>query len=172
MENRCKTAIVFQISLLLIGFGSSPSSGQKISPGSRSPKVSVSLSLTNGVIAVGEKEAAVITVKNVSSQEVSFSTSRYNFRVHVNGGKGEPPMTMMHRHQRGIYHPGDTGALADGGVTLAIAPGASQSKEFDVTKYYDLGMPGKYAIYMEYRDESGEWLRTNTVTFKIQAPTQ
>lgn len=172
MMNRCKTFVVFQISILLVGFGSSPSSGQKTNPGSRSPKVAVSLSLKKGVIAVGEKEVAVITVKNVSSQDVSFPTSRYNFRVYVDGAKGEPPMTMMHRHQRGIYRPGDAGALADGGVTLAIAPGASQSKEFNLTKYYDLGMPGKYKIYMEYRDESGKWLRTNTVTFEIQAPTQ
>lgn len=170
--NRSKIFVVFQMLILLAGFGSPLVEGQKAGPNGGSPAVEVSLAVKQGSIVVGDKEVAVITVKNISSQDVSFPTDRDNYRVHVNGEKGEPPLTVRHRHQRGTYLPGDPGDLLGGGVIVDLAPGVSQSKEFNLAEYYSLDTPGKYRIYMEYRDESGKWLRTNTVQFEIQAAAQ
>ena len=172
MMNCCKAFIAFQISILLAGLASSPLAGQKAGPDSSSLTVEVSLSVKKALIAVGEKEVATITVKNISSQDVPFPTDRDNYRVHIKGEKGEPPLTVRHRHQRGVYLPGDPGDLLGGGVIVAIEPGASQTREFDLSNYYDLGTPGQYTAYMEYQDESGKWLRTNTVHFDIQATAQ
>jgi hypothetical protein len=164
-----KIVVVFQMSILLLKIGIPQLVAQNAGQESRSPAIEVSLAMKKTVYVPGEKQVAVITVKNISSQDVPFPTSLYNYRVYVSGEKGEPPVTLLQRHKRGVFFPGDNGALADGGVTVAISPGTSQSKEFDLADYYNLSAPGKYTAYIEYREESGKWLRTNTVEFENQA---
>lgn len=136
-------------------------------PANQSSTIYTSLAITNDTVPIGKSPQVIFTVKNISASDVSFPTAQYNYRVHVEGKEGEPPLTKFHRHQRGIYLPGDTGAVREGGVTLDIAPGASQSRTFDLSRYYEFSVPGKYTAYVEYLDESGKWLRTNTVQFEI-----
>jgi hypothetical protein len=168
----CSAFVVFQILILLAGLVNPTLVGQSAGSGSGSPAIEVSLAVKKSLVIVGEKEVAVITVKNISSKDVSFPTYADNYRVHVKAEKGEPPLTQFHRHQRGVFLPGDNPMPMGGGVTLVILPGASDSKDFDLSNYYDLSTPGKYTIYMEYRDESEKWVRTNTVNFEIVAPPQ
>jgi hypothetical protein len=52
------------------------------------------------------------------------------------------------------------------------APGESAIKNFDLTVYYDLSVPGKYSVYLDVRDASGTWLRTNTLQFEVQPSSQ
>jgi hypothetical protein len=62
----------------------------------------------------------------------------------------------------------------DGPVAgIPIPPESSAQQTFELTRFYDLGVPGKYTVYMEVYDQSGpldgsgKWLRTNSVQFEI-----
>jgi hypothetical protein len=91
-----------------------------------------------------------------------------DYRVHVEGEKGEPPKTPFHRMIRGEFQPGDRD-LAGSGLIDDIPPGKSLVHKFNLTFLYNLGVPGKYTVYIEVQDKlSGTWLRTNTVQFTIQ----
>ncbi len=71
-----------------------------------------------------------------------------DYRVHLEGEKGEPPKTSFHRRLRGEFQPGERD-LAYGGVIDSISPGASEVSKFDLASFYDLKDPGKYAVYIE-----------------------
>jgi len=95
-----------------------------------------------------------------------------DYRIHVEGEKGEPPKTSYHRSIRGEFQPGDKN-LVGGGVIDSVPPGGSEVRKYDLTKFYDLTVSDKFVAYIEVRDESsGTWLRTNTVQFTMQAPAQ
>jgi hypothetical protein len=152
---------------------------QAPSPASQSPSVTVSIVLEKDHLTVGQKPWAILTIKNISHQELIISTASHLIRVHVEGKDGELSRTEQHRHIHGDYRFGYGGCLVDGLVLCGlIAPGSSDFERFDLTEYYDLSEAGKYSVYMEIydplgpKDGSGIWLRTNTARFKIQAPNQ
>jgi hypothetical protein len=79
----------------------------------------------------------------------------------------------------GDFRSGDGPDLVDGPVVCPdIAPSASDTRIFDLRRYYDLRTSGKYTVYMEILDQPegparpGVWLRTNTAQFEMQVPTQ
>lgn len=154
----------------LAAAGSAICAVHAVTPGNQSATVSVSLAMKSDKVRLGASPQVIFTLKNISPQDVSYPLPFpyiYHFHV-VREGHGEPPLTMSHRHQRGIWLPGDTADLRGGGVTLLIKPGASRSMTFDLSNYYHLNEPGKYTVYGEYFDESlGKRLRTNTVTFEM-----
>ncbi len=84
---------------------------------------------------------------------------------------GEPPKTLWHRRLLGEpgLEPLEETVPA---FPRDILPGRSADRTFLLSAFYDLGIPGKYTIYLEVREESGTWLRTNTATFEMQAPHQ
>jgi hypothetical protein len=145
----------------------------------RLDSISVHISLQKSSYAIGEKPIGVMTIENMSSNEIWFSTDPYRERVHITRKDGEPPKTELHRHLLGDFRPGDGPDLGTGPVVgRSIAPGSVDSQKYDLTGYYDLSAPGDYSVYLEIydpsgpQDGSGRWLRTNTATFKIQASTQ
>jgi hypothetical protein len=109
--------------------------------------------------------------ENLSNRDIHLRTDMVNYRIYVEGGKGEAPKTSYHRRLRGEFQPGET-ELAGGGVVLSVSPGESNFSKYDLTNFYDLSIPGKYSVYLEARDESGVRLRTNTLQFEIIPPTQ
>jgi hypothetical protein len=159
--------------------GPIPSQAQTTPPASRSDSVTIHLSLPKGSYAIGENPIVVMAVQNISSNEVCFSTDPYLRQIHVAGKNGEPPKTEFHRRLTGEFHPGDGPELMPGPVDCRpIAPGSVDSLKYDLTRFYDLSKPGDYSVYLEIydpagpKDGSGRWLRTNTVKFKMEAPTQ
>jgi hypothetical protein len=155
------TVIVFGISL----------DAQTVPPASQSNAIAVSAALQKTELPVGQPAWVILTVKNLTNREIPVRTDMLNYRIYVEGGKGEAPKTSYHRRLRGEFQPGET-ELAGGGVVLSIAPGESTIRKYDLAKFYDLSIPGKYSVYIEVRDESGVWLRTNTVQFEMIPPTQ
>jgi hypothetical protein len=154
-------------------------SGAQSAPANQPDSVSIRISLQKSSYSIGEKPIAVMTIKNISSNEIWFSTNPYLERIHVSSKNGEPPKTELHRHLRGEFHPGDGPGLYTGPVVgRSIAPGSVDAQKYDLTGYYDLSTPGDYSVYLEIydpagpKDGSGHWLRTNTVKFKMQAPSQ
>ena len=138
----------------------------------KSASISVSVSLQKDTFATNEKPLAILTLKNVSNRIVSVRTDMVDYRVHVERDTREAPRTSYHRRIRGELLPGETG-LAAGGAVDSVPPGGSDTRKYDLSAFYDLAAPGKYALYMEVLDEpSGIWLRTNTVEFTMQAPSQ
>jgi len=156
-----------------------PSGAQSASAANKPVSVSIRISLQKSTYAIGEKPIAVMTIENISSSGVCFSTASYLYRIHVASRDGEAPKTEFHRHLLGDFRPGDGPVLEGGPVDCRpIAPGSLDSLKYDLTAYYDLSTPGEYSVFLEIydpagpRDGSGHWLRTNTVTFEIQPPAQ
>jgi hypothetical protein len=143
---------------------------QDSSASTQPASIAVSITMKQNPISLGQKPWVILTEKNISNN-TTYGDSSFPFRLHVEGEKGQPPMTYYHRQVRG--EPGVPG-LAGGGIEglIGMAPGKSNVKEFDLTVYYDLKISGKYTVYLEVRDESGTWLRTNTVQFEITKPVQ
>lgn len=132
--------------------------------------ISIRIAMTPTRVTPGQTPLVTLSVQNISDQ-VLFDEDDIDYRVSVEGERGQPPKTLYHRRLRG-----EAGLppLAGGGPTagLGIKPGESRIKEYNLTKYYDLSAPGKYSVYVEVRDKSGKWLRSNNVHFEILPPGQ
>jgi hypothetical protein len=152
---------------------------QDLSADAKSALIAVSIKMKQGDVPSGQKPLLILTTKNISKQNL-FPSLSSDWRLHVEGEKGEPPRTYYHRQVR--HEPG-LPALDDGGPARyplniegekpyeGIPPGESDVMQFDLTVYYDL-IPGQYTVYLEVQDKAGVWLRTNTVHFEIQPPPQ
>jgi hypothetical protein len=153
-------------------------SGAQSAPANQPDSIWSHISLQKSSYAIGEKPIAVMTIKNISSNKIWFSTASYLYRIHVTSKDGEPPKTELHRHILGDFRPGDGPGLRSDSVGRDIAPGAVDAQKYDLAAFYDLSKPGDYSVYLEIydpagpKDGSGHWLRTNTSDFKIEAPVQ
>lgn len=128
----------------------------------------VSIAMKQSEVPAGQAPWVTIHVKML--RDTQFSLLEH--LPHVEGEAGELPRTMYHRQRR---HESGVPPLA--GDLHSVFPieykaGESTIRNLDLMKYYDLSTPGKYSVYVEYRDESGNWQRTNTVQFTMQAPAQ
>ncbi len=138
-------------------------------PSPQSSRTSTSVAMKQERITIGQAPWLVLTVKNLTDQPIYIGGT--NFLPHVDGKQGEQTRTYYHRRRR--LEPGVPSLPLMGPPDARkIAPGATATVSFDLTIYYNLATPGEYSVYVEYRDESGKWLRTNTVNFEMEAPTQ
>jgi hypothetical protein len=133
--------------------------------------IAVSIAMAANRVPVGQEVRAIMTMTNIGGGIAVETGDPSNYRLHVQGPGGEPPKTLWHRRLLG--EPG----LEPLEMTLPafprdIFPGRDVERTFLLTFFYDLRVPGKYTIYMEVRDGSGAWLRTNTATFEIHTPPQ
>jgi hypothetical protein len=171
--------VIFIAAIVMVAANCICLEAQAVSKASQSPSITVSIAMENSLVLMGKKPVAILTIKNISHQVVGFSPASDLCRVHVEGKDGEPARTEWNRHLRGDYRPGDGPYLVDGPVvTTEVAPGSSDFRKYDLSDYYDLSVPGKYSIYIEFYDPlgppdlSGLWLRTRTEHFEIQPPNQ
>jgi hypothetical protein len=122
-------------------------SGAQSAPANEPDSVSIHISLQKSSYAIGEKPIAVMTIHNISSNEIWFSNASYLERIHVTSKDGEPPKTELHRHILGDFRPGDGPGLLSGPVAgWSIAPGSVDAQKYDLTYFYDLSKPGFQTI--------------------------
>ena len=165
--------------------GSIELDGQAAATANSSVTIAVRLTAEKTRIPAGQKVLVDLAIKNLGDLKICILNASYNFRVHVEGKDGEPPMTEWNRHQHGDFRPGDGPSLVDGPVVCSdLAPpmegyeGMSEVHYFDLGQYYDLSVPGRYSVYMEVRDPTSPsagpeiWARTNTVQFEVEAKAQ
>lgn len=133
-----------------------------------SSKMSTSLSLHGNQFTIGQDVIVTLTIKNISNQSIPLRTDPHYYRVYVEGTNGEEDKTRFHHRLRGEFIPGETD-LRGGGVTLEIEPGKSDTMDFNLALYYKFAVAGKYRAYIECDDESGTWVRSNTVRFELKA---
>ncbi|MGA3070285.1 MAG: hypothetical protein ABSD43_08725 [Terracidiphilus sp.] len=150
---------------------------QNATEGAKSTSFSSSISMTQEIYETGQKPRVILTNKNISKKAIILYYD-LEWRMHVEGEKGEPPLTYRHRQLRG--EPG-LPALEGGGPSKipiyppgekqyeGTPPGGLDVRQFDLTFLYDL-TPGQYTVYMEVQDTTGIWMRTNTVHFEIRPP--
>jgi len=137
-----------------------------------SSKLTTSLSMHGNQFTVGQNVMVTLTIKNISNQSIPFrsiSGMPHYYHVYVEGANGEVEKTRYHHRLRGEFLPGES-ELREGGVTLDIEPGKSETMDFDLAKYYKLQEAGDYRVYIECDDEAGTWVRSNTVSFELKAP--
>ncbi|WP_142988266.1 hypothetical protein [Granulicella rosea] len=150
---------------------------QAASVAHQAPLVAIRLAIEKDHIPIGQKPRVFLTFKNSSHQQISWSIASHLFRVHVEDKDSELPKTEWHRHLYGDYRSGDGPTLVDGpNYGIDIAPESSNDRMYDLTKFYNFSVPGRYTVYMEVYDQSGpqdgsgKWLRTNTVQFELAPP--
>ncbi len=134
-----------------------------------SSKLLTTLSLHGNQFTIGQDVTVTLTIKNISNQNIPLRTDPHYYRVYVQGANGEGDKTRFHHRLRGEFLPGETD-LRGGGVTLEIEPGKIDTMDFNLARYYKLAVAGKYRAYVECDDESGTWVRSNTVIFELKAP--
>ena len=126
-------------------------------------------------LSVGEKPEAVVVMTNpdVVIAEIPCGNT---VQVHVQGKNGEPPLTEW-SHLYGVPLPGG-GLSLSGTTTLCVPPilqpGPDIYRIYDLSRFYNLGEPGKYTVFFEVQDPSAisttpVLLRTNTAQFEVQA---
>lgn len=157
-------------------------SAQATSENAQSPSISVSITLRNNHVTVGEKLIGDLTVKNISDQNLCVSTR--GALVHIEGKDGEPPKTEYYRHLLGDFRPGDGPEQTSGLYACqSVAPrigtfdGMSTTFHFDLNAYYNLSVPGEYSVYIEFPDiepkgETGLLIPTPKVNFELEAKKQ
>jgi hypothetical protein len=165
--------------IALIAASSIVLNSQDTGAGATTTSFAASISMKQEVYPGGQKPWVTLTTKNISKRAVDVRPDGLDWCLHVEGEKGEPQRTLYHRQMRG--EPG-VPALAGGGPSRfpinvdgekpyeGIPPAGSDVREFDLTVLYDL-TPGQYTVYMDVKDTTGVWMRTNTVHFEIQPPT-
>lgn len=161
-----RLAIIATIVISSISIGA-----QNAASASKQNSIAVSLSIKEQQVPVGQSPWAILSVENVTDETIEIHNHMY--RVYVEGDKGEAPTTLVERQMTGRYKAGDVPLRADENSVWSIAPGRSDDHRFQLTYLYDLSAPGEYTVYAEVQDPySRKWLRTNTVKFKMQAPTR
>jgi hypothetical protein len=167
-------SIVFSILAGNGGSGDAALVAQTKAPSGQAPAISITLSLQKQEFAVGERPLAVFTAKNISDRTVlSLRGDQLDFRVKVEGEKGEAPKTPYHHRIRGEVYPPETALPVGSAVLIPIPPGGTEIKEVDLAVFYELTDPGEYTAYIEVGDRvSKTRLRTNTVRFTMKAPTR
>lgn len=163
----------FSLATLTLLTSSVPAGAQTTTSAKQAASIAVSLAMRQEKVPVGQKPWAVLTVKNIGSREGSIRTDMFDYRVYVKGENAEPPKTSYYRRILGEFQPGETGLLG-GGPPDIIPPGGSDVRRFDLSAFYELKKPGKYAVYMEVFDESSidTWVRTNTADLELEAGPQ
>jgi hypothetical protein len=140
----------------------------------RSANLALDLRLPKARIPIGETAWIGLIVENLSQIEIPFPREGW---AHVEGKNGEPPTTLAQRQFTHTLRPGEQEVMLTGFVPI-INSGDYSVRRYDLAKLYDLSKPGKYSVYVELRDDlasknnAGIWVRSNTVTFEIQAPTR
>jgi hypothetical protein len=150
---------------------------QQTSIGTKPVSFAVNIKIKEDVVPAGQKLWITLESKNISNHPIDIGNG-LPWRLHVEReGGGEPPLTVYHRQLRGdpsvpglaLGGPGRTPLNVEGEKPYeGIPSGGSDIQKLDLTNYYTLAS-GEYTVYMEARDVSGVWLRTNSVQFGISA---
>ena len=153
--------------------------GQDSSPSAKSDLIAVSIKMKQDSVQAAQHPLVLLTSKNICKHNL-FPSLSSDTRVHLEVENGEPPLTYRHRQLRGEAGLPTLAGGGPGRIPLnvpgekpyeGIPPGGSDVEIVDLGELYKL-IPGKYTVYLEVQDLSGVWLRTNTVHFEIQPPTQ
>ncbi len=127
-------------------------------PSSHSPSIAVSVAMEGDRVPVGQKPRAILTVRNIGSNNWVEVGNPENYRVHVDDKSGELPRRALEV----------TGPAFDDD----LPPGMSRTMKWELSSFYNLSAPGDYSVYFEVQEEPGVWLRTDIVQFEMLAGAQ
>ena len=144
--------------LVLVGFGCTVAVAQS------TPPIALSIAISTDRVPVGQKPWVGLTIKNLTNEEISYPDDQ----VYVQGDNGEPPATPWQRQRRNRQ--------LSGGYRPSIQPGDSFTMRYDLSAFYELSKPGKYAVYIEVMAAihatawKGDWMRSPSAHFEIISP--
>jgi uncharacterized protein (TIGR03067 family) len=123
----------------------------------------------------GEPIAVKYVVTNVSQQEQTLWHSGFwpNHLIIVHDAAGmDAPLTAFGRQCRQAFSPG--GERGKNAPVRVPAGGEDAAYEkYDLTKLYDLSMPGRYTVQYVYEEKQGGWvgkLPSNEAAFEVLRP--
>ena len=133
----------------------------------QSASITVRLDLDKSRVTVGKSPWAILTVNNLADRVLALPAVAT--RLHVETQNAEAPSTIAQRTITGKLRPGDSPLRMDERDIWTIQPEEFSFHKYLISYFYDISKPGKYSVYIEVLDQ-GEWVRTSTATFEIQAP--
>jgi hypothetical protein len=155
---------------------------QTLSPTASNPPFVLILSPTKSHFWVREKPTAILQIASsadsttIADREIALGCPPSQDRVHIEkDGNGEPAKTEYYRHLLGDFRKGDGPDKSSGSCfSTPLQAGAILRWTYDLSRYYDLHMPGSYSVYIEFFDydtknKTGAWIRSNTARFDVQA---
>jgi hypothetical protein len=93
------------------------------------------------------------------------------FRYTLRNSNGELPLTHFHRVLRGQDAPDDPSDLGGSSLLTSLPPGQAITITADLSKLYDIAVPGRYTFTAERTDGTKEnriSVRSNTVTVDVE----
>lgn len=134
----------------------------------KSPRFLVTLSSPSKSFKTDQPIDVVVTIKNLSDQEVPWSPGFDDVRITVKHGSVEAARTLYHRTLRGETMPSEPTSLTSGSkLTLLIPINQTASQTLDLKKLYELE-PGTYSVVAQRYDEvSDVFVRSNWLTFTV-----
>ena len=174
---RLGVSVLFVATLIVIAATNISVDAQATKPAvpsamSKSPTMSLSISVPIEQIPMGQKPWVSLTVKNLGSEEIAYPRER----IYIEGPKGEPPTTHVQRAMTHRLNPGEAD-IRETGFRPPIAAGGSFTMKYDLSYFYDFKEPGKYTVYIEVFDRLSEkpkakndtdnWLRSPLATFEL-----
>ena len=133
--------------------------------------LSVQLAMSKKLVQLGEAPVVSLTFTNLGKENAQFPS---DVRVHVEGNTGEPKTTLYQRQLTHTLHTGEP-SIAGGGFEPTVEAGNSFTRNYDLSKLYDLNVPGQYFVYVEVMDivssktNAGVWVRSDTVKFTVNS---
>ncbi len=142
--------------------------GQEIIAAHKSNTFYLTIAMEKQTLPVGQFPRVVLTIKNLTHHIIELDGCRPGATVWVQGEHGEPPTTLEERDDTGRLLPGETSLPCTATLIFPLWPGKSTTRTFLLEDFYDLQLPGKYTVYIEFPSPEGR-LRTDTVKFQIVA---
>ena len=128
----------------------------------------VSISMEKEAVLASQSPIVLLAIKNIGPKRIDRDDCSSDPRVWVQGEHGEPPTTYRERFSTWRLLPGEPELACTLNMTWSLAPGETLIKHILLKYLYDLRLPGKYSVYVEFPTGEG-WLRTNTVNFHVTA---
>lgn len=140
----------------------------------------VTISAPETLLRVGQVLVLHVTITNTSDRTLGFGRypgvapddgGRYRIEVRDARGRTPPPSAYAHsmRHSQRRRPPP---FIQSSTVTVNLKPGQSFADWVSVTRFYDLGRPGKYTIWplrpvRPWQRAGGSFVRSNKVTVTV-----
>jgi hypothetical protein len=128
-------------------------------------------SVGTGVVTAGSAVAVLVELTNSSDKTVSSMSVDYPqyYSLDIRDEQGFPvPETEFTRE---LHRPGHR--AFGGGLLLEYKPGDSWKEQVTITRYYEMGRPGKYTVQLERKlpEELGVGtVKSNTITITVLPP--
>jgi hypothetical protein len=139
------------------------------------PEFSISLAPPVGPIRLGTPIIVTVTVTNVAHKDIwwrsdiSKDSPYLGFRYLLTRDGREVETTFFHRKITGRQRPDDPSEVSSGSaITSPLAPGKMFAIRIDLTRLYEITVPGQYTLIVSRSETGSSSVRSKPLLLKIE----